>query len=248
MNNELEQYKKFSENFVPDCIYPSDNDFEIPVLLETMNATTVDVPFVCFGEQRRTMQMNGLGTLHFYTEDYRFCGIWDYPEKILRHNPRNIIEPNFSIYDTTPVALGLSAIYKKRQLSRAMQDKGIRVFVDLNVASKFQSLNLLGVPNGWSSFATRGYSDRLAQLETEYELAKSVAGDNRLTFVVYGGGQVCRDFCKDVRAIYITPIVAIKNKLRRAAKLADVVIEPQQIKFGEYFDKIYSHQIENFSE
>lgn len=42
----------------------------------------------------------------------------------------------------------MQAIYKKRFLARAMQEKGIGVFVDLNVAPKFYKLNLMGVPKG----------------------------------------------------------------------------------------------------
>ena len=101
---------------LPDCLFPTDNELEIPSLLPELQAETIDVPFVCFGEQRRTMDMSGRGTLHFYTEDYRFNTVFEHPEKIIKHFPRNVIEANFSMFDTTPIALGLSAIYKKRYL------------------------------------------------------------------------------------------------------------------------------------
>ncbi len=171
--------------FVPDCILQTDNDLEIPSLRLDMQPQFCDIPFVCFGEQKRTFQMNGNGTLHFYTDDYRFSAVYEHPEKILQHNPANIVEPNFSLFNETPIAFGMQAIYKKRFLGRAMQEKGIRVFVDLNVAPKFYKLNLLGVPLGYSSFCTRGYEDRLNQLEFELEMAKCVANGNELTFVVY---------------------------------------------------------------
>ena len=95
-----------------------------------------------------------------------------------------------------------------------MQDRGIRVFVDLNVAQKFIKLNLIGVPKGWRSFCTRGYSDRLPALELEYRIAEasaSISGRKPL-FVVYGGGAMCRDFCKEVGGVYITPNIVLKNK------------------------------------
>ena len=95
--------------------------------------------------------MLGAGTLHFYTDDYRFQSVYDHPEKILQHNPANIVEPNFSLFNETPIAFGLQHIYKKRFLARACQEKGIRVFVDLNVAPKYYKVNFLGVPRGWSS-------------------------------------------------------------------------------------------------
>lgn len=127
-------------NYVPDCIFPTDNDAEVPMLRLDMQPEFCDIPFVCFGEQKRTFQMNGCGTLHFYTDDYRFSVLYEHPEKILQHNPRNIVEPNFSLFNEMPVAFGLQAIYKKRFIARAMQEKGIRVFVDLNVAAKFYKL------------------------------------------------------------------------------------------------------------
>lgn len=53
----------------PDCLFPSDNNLEIPELRLDMQAEYCEIPFVCFGEQRRTYQMKGTGTLHFYTDD-----------------------------------------------------------------------------------------------------------------------------------------------------------------------------------
>lgn len=57
-------------NYILDCLFPSDNDAEIPMLRLDMQPKFCDIPFVCFGEQRLTFQMNGQGTLHFYTDDY----------------------------------------------------------------------------------------------------------------------------------------------------------------------------------
>lgn len=50
----------------------------------------------------------------------------------------------------------MQAIYKKRFLARAMQEKGIGVFVDLNVAPKFYKLNLMGVPKGVTHHSPQG--------------------------------------------------------------------------------------------
>lgn len=125
MNNDL---------YIPDSLFPTDNDFEVPSLRLDMQATTCQIPFVCFGEQKRTFKMNGTGTLHFYTDDYRFNAVYEHPEKILQQNPAQIVEPNFSLFNETPIAFGLQAIYKKRLVARQMQEEGIRVFVDRNVA------------------------------------------------------------------------------------------------------------------
>lgn len=210
-------------DYIPDCLFPSDNQLEIPSLRLDRQATMVEIPFVAFGEQKRTFQMNGTGTLHFYVDDYRFNSVFEHPEKILYHNPRNIVEPNFSLFSETPIAFGMQAIYKKRFIARAMQERGINVFVDLNVNSKFYQLNMLGVPMGYSAFCTRGYSDRLHYLEFEYNIAKGCAGDNPLTFVIYGGGDKCKAFAREHGCIYINQMVNIKKKVSAIEKVAETV-------------------------
>lgn len=198
--------------YVPDCLFPTDNDWEVPALRLDRQPDFCQIPWLCYGEQKRTFDMGGTGTLHFYTDDYRYGDIYEHPEKILQHHPRNIVEPNFSLFNETPSAFGLQAVYKKRWIARAMQEKGLGVFVDLNVAQKFYKLNLIGIPKGYGSFCTRGYSDRLPALELEYNIAKTIAGDNELLFVCYGGGRECKAFCQSVGAVYVTPIATAKQK------------------------------------
>lgn len=211
------------DSFVPDCLFPTDNDAEVPMLRLDRQPKYCEIPFLCFGEQKRTFQMNGQGTLHFYTDDYRFQAVYEHPEKILQHNPANIVEPNFSLFNEMPVAFGLQAVYKKRFIARAMQERGINVFVDLNVAAKFYKLNMLGVPMGWSSFCTRGYSDRIHYLEFEWQLAKSYAGDNPLLFVIYGGGNECKQFAKKHGCVYVTPVVTLKHKQKALEKIENSI-------------------------
>lgn len=213
--------------WIPDTILPSDNALEIPTLRLDRQPEFVSIPFVCYGEQKRTFQMNHTGTLHFYTDDYRFSAVFEHPETILKHNPANIVEPNFSCFSETPVAFGMQAIYKKRFISRAMQEKGINVFVDLNVNSKFYKLNMIGVPRGYHSFCTRGYSDRVHYLEFEYNIAKEWAEGNRLTFIIYGGGEPCKEFARmhanEANIVYMSQMVNIKKKTKALEKIAETV-------------------------
>jgi hypothetical protein len=211
--------------YIPDSIFPSDNSWEIPTLRLDVQPQGAEIPFLRFGEQKRTYNMNGCGTLCFYQDDYKFSSVYDHPEKILAHHPGNIVEPNFSLFNETPPAFGLQAVYKKRWIARAMQEKGIGVFVDLNVAQKFIKLNLIGIPRGYNAFATRGYSDRIPALEIEYSIAQAISGRDRPLFVCYGGGADCRAFCNRVGAVYITPIISAKTKERALKQmLADGVI------------------------
>lgn len=215
------QYLEQTE--IEDQLFPSDNIMEVPTLRMDMQAKACQIPFVCFGEQRRTYNMQGQGTLHFYTDDYRFRAIYEHPDRILQHNPANIVEPNYSLFNETPIAFGLQHIYKKRFLARACQEKGIRVFVDLNVAPKYYKANMLGVPRGWSSYCTRGYMDRINQTAFELELAREWADGNPLLFVVYGGGKPVKDFCMNHKLVYVTPVVSCINKARSFEKMKESI-------------------------
>lgn len=235
--------------FVPDCLFPTDNDLEIPSLLPDVQPQFIEIPFYCFGEQARSTNMCGRGTLHFYTDDYRFRACYEKPEKILKYNPGSIIEPNFSLSNDTPKAFGMQAIYKKRWLARAMQERGIGVFVDLNVAPKFYKLNLFGVPKGYQSFATRGCTDRLNELQFEYEIAKFIADGKPIHFIVYGGGNVVEQWCHEHNVVYITPIIIIKNKLRAFEKMKDTIGMldfDAKAKYNELKKTLYNSQVKDF--
>src|SRR5690606_5282009 len=57
------------------------------------------------------------------------------------------------------------------------------------------ALNLVGVPRGWRAYATRGYAERLDDLDREYQIARDRCGSEPL-FLVYGGGQPVQAFCQ----------------------------------------------------
>ena len=73
---------------------------------------------------------------HFYVDDYRFDAIWKDPAKVLKSGVKALVEPNCSLYDTTPIAYGLHQIYKKRWIARYFQECGILIYADLNVSIK----------------------------------------------------------------------------------------------------------------
>lgn len=215
----MEKYKEL-EQVIPDTLFPTDNDAEIPTLRLDMQAEDITNPFLCWGEQKRTTNLLGLGSLHFYCDDYRYTALYDHPEQILKANPRNIVEPNYSLFSDMPIAFGMQRIYKKRWIARAMQERGIRILVDLNVNQKYYKLNMLGVPIGWRAFATRGYSERLANLEYEYEIACNWSKGEEPLFVIYGGGAECRRFAQQHSGcIYTNPLVTTKSSLKALKKI-----------------------------
>lgn len=244
----MEKYKEL-EQVIPDTLFPSDNDAEIPNLRLDMQAQELSIPFLCWGEQKRTTNLLGLGSMHFYTDDYRYTALYDHPEQILRANPRNIVEPNYSLFDDMPIAFALQRIYKKRWLARAMQERGIRIFVDLNAAQKFYKLNMLGVPMGWRAFSTRGYAERLENLEYEYEIACNWSQDKEPLFVIYGGGAPCKRFAQEHGCIYVSPAVTTKKKIEALKKIHEGIaffndeFSIKNLEQMTHFDK----QIEDFT-
>lgn len=54
MNNDL---------YIPDSLFPTDNDFEVPSLRLDMQATTCQIPFVCFGREKKTAERYSKGAV-----------------------------------------------------------------------------------------------------------------------------------------------------------------------------------------
>ena len=179
--------------FIPDCIYNSNNMYDIPTLKIERQANELHLPLKPYGAEKRTN--GGVGTYHFYVDDYRFEAIWKNPINILKSGCTQIVEPNLSLFDTTPIGYGIFLIYKKRWISRFLQEKGYNVYADLNVSQKFHEYNVLGIPDGYNSFFTRGYTGRLKALEVELEIAKKISGKAEPNLVVYGGSKEIKEFC-----------------------------------------------------
>jgi len=196
---------------IPDTIFPTDNKYDIPVLLLEMEARLIDFPFQAWGSIKRTS--TNKGTWHFYVDDYRFSALWDKANMIPETKCVSVVEVNYTISNQMPYPVALYRIYQKRWLARYWQSEGIRIIADLNVASPYREMNLLGIPDGWKTYATRGYNDRLDELETEIELAVKKAGTKNITFLVYGGGSAVREFCKK------DPIVTHTDERRNLIKV-----------------------------
>lgn len=186
---------------VPDAVWPSDNDYQIPLLDVNLQADAFDMPFVIWGSQARKSRMPG--TYGFYTEDYRFSRLWTSPNDLIESGCINAFEANNSLFDQMPFAVALYKTYQKRWMSRYWQSKGVRVFVDLNVASRWYEMNLLGVPRGWKAYCTRGYDDQVEYVQVEYDLAVKHAGSTSILFVVYGGGSKVKALCQSLGLLHM---------------------------------------------
>lgn len=191
-SDELEglEDKPLSRGDVPDALWATDNEWGVPLLDLHWQADAVDLPVLTWGAQARTNKNRG--TYHFYTEDSRFDALSDDPTPVINSGCVNAVEPNFSCYDQMARAVVLHQVYRKRWLARYWQSKGVRIFVDLNVAVPHYDLNMLGVPQGWRAYATRGYTDRQEQTVQEWQLACERAGTEDILFLVYGGGKAVK--------------------------------------------------------
>lgn len=212
LGDELEQSMErfLSRQDVPDSIWPTDNDYGIPLLDLNLQATSVDLPFELWGNAERTRRMKG--TWAFYVDDYRFEALWKDPSPVLNSGAVNAVEPNFSCYSQMPMIVGLWAIYRKRWIARYWQSYGLRIFADLNVAEPFYELNMIGIPKGWRAWATRGYTKRLHLTEREYQMACDHAGTSSILFVVYGGGKAVKEMAQSNGWIWFDEVMHRRNE------------------------------------
>lgn len=195
-----------------DFLYDSDNEFDIPNLLispDTMPDHLL-LPLAPWGSESRNK--HGISTYHFYVEDYRFERLFKDPMKLLQSGCKQIVEPNCSIHDQTPVAMALFRIYKKRYLARYLQECGIKVWVDLNVSSHFARYNRIGIPHGYNAFFTRGTGGRVERLEFDLRQAQEISGLEHPNMVVYAGGDDIRQFCQAHRLLYLNEYMTAKEK------------------------------------
>lgn len=177
---------------VPDALFSSNNHLEIPSLLLDYQGRYVDLPVRGWGSVSRPTRMRG--TWHFFVDDYKFTALWKHPESVLKTKAYNCVEANYTTDDQMPLAVGAYRIYQKRWLARFWQEHGMGIFVDLNVAQKFEEINFLGVPLGWRSYATSATSSDLPLLEHQVKLALENSGTD-INLLVYGGGEEVKQYC-----------------------------------------------------
>ena len=208
---ELQDKIDYYALMLGDRLYDSDNEFDIPnLLLDQQPERGVLLPFAAWGADSRLRK--DIATYCFYVEDYRFEAIWKDPTIVINSGCAAVVEPNLSLFDTTPIAYGLQQIYKKRWIARYYQECGIKVYADLNVARRFKEYNMLGIPKGYNAFATRGYSDKIEYLLEEIEVARQISGLERPNMIVYGGGAKIEQVAKENGLVYIEQFMQNKGR------------------------------------
>lgn len=194
---------------VPDALFPTDNEFGIPLLNPAYQADFCELPVRGWGNVARKDRMRG--TWHFYVDDDKFSAVWKKPDTLLKTRAVATVEVNYSTDDQMPLAIALYRIYQKRWLSRYWQEYGVPIWVDLNVAHGYQDYNMIGVPKGWKSYATYGQDTRLDDLEDHYTRAYQRA-DGPPRFLVYGGSTGTAEWCAKRDAVHIPDTRVVKRK------------------------------------
>lgn len=210
-DEDLQEKIDYYAMMLGDRLYDSDNEYDIPnLLMEQQPERGLLLPFAAWGADSRLRK--DIATYCFYVEDYRFEAIWKDPTIVINSGCAAVVEPNLSLFDTTPIAYGLQQIYKKRWIARYYQECGIKVYADLNVARKFKEYNMLGIPQGYNAFATRGYSDRIEYLLEEIEVARQISGLQKPNMIVYGGGAKIESIAKENGLIYVEQFMQNKGR------------------------------------
>ncbi len=207
------QAKKQKEDLhgmgLADMIFPSDPIEGIPILSLEYMPKTVKTPFIKHGEVSNKRNLGG--AKHFYAFDGKLYNIWHNPFQLLEGNTSQFVEVNFSIRNTHGRAYALGQIFRKRQIAAWLQTKDKEIFVDMNVGGKWRKENLISVPEGYTAYCTRGYTSKAMYIAEQIDLATERAGTNNILFVVYGGGEVIEDCCKEAGCLYFPEVMDVQK-------------------------------------
>jgi hypothetical protein len=214
---------------VPEHL-PSRNALDVPDLLDDNQPTELPKRYVKWGQIGREQAFDGL--IHFYTDDYKFKGLWERPWLIPQAKAPQAVEPNYSTFGKDPAPYHVLSTFYKRWLARYWQDHGVQVWVDLNVIGRsWTDYLFLGVPDTYLSYATRyqradlsGEKCGVPHLEETYErIVQHVAPSLRdqIRFLVYGGGSAIRDLCTNRGWLYLQDSnrIAVAERNQKAAML-----------------------------
>ena len=209
-SEEDAEKEDFYRSMLKDVLYPANNPFDIPTLLLDGQAGFLETPLSPWGANSRLRK--DVATYHFYVDDYRFEALFKDPVKLIMSGCKAIVEPNCSCHDQTPIAYGISLIYKKRWLARYLQECGVKVYADLNVSHKFIEYNKMGIPKGYNAFFTRGLDGWLESLKLDLQVAQEISGLDQPNLIVYGGGDEIQAFCQEHNLLYVTDFINAKKK------------------------------------
>jgi hypothetical protein len=156
-----------------EVFFQGSTDWEIPDLLPEMLARPEDAPRITWDRSDETLREDALfchsarrflfkppyadrsemfhgGVTGFYTQDWRFEYVYEYPSDfsnlLLEEDWSAVISPDFSTYLDYPFPLNLWNIYRSRWCARYWQELGIRVIPSIQNIIEGLTLETLPVP------------------------------------------------------------------------------------------------------
>ena len=194
--------------YTTDVFFPSTNKWGIPDILPNMlydgDAPTSTWPrenldgapqFYIYGsgafDERVTKNI-----LCFYTEDWRFEGIWqesvDTIRTIVPLHPAAFVQPDFSLWGTDPLVVQMWNIYRARWISRYWQEAGIKCIPSLATSSNHACYEFAfdGLPKRPSLMATQmrngGFKSKQQVQGESKSICELIERVNPMRLVVYG--------------------------------------------------------------
>lgn len=186
--------RKMAACDVPDALWPTDNDWGVPVIKQSFCANAVDLPVSPWAAEKRKTDMRGTWLLQGVDVD----SLWRDPTRVINSGCVALVESDVS--DAKGYAVKVYEAYRRRWLSRFWQEfGGIRIYINLNVVN---DTTMLGVPKGWKAYAVSGAlgigavmgARRVAQLHSDLY-------DPLL--LVYGGGESIEMYCRTIEAVWV---------------------------------------------
>lgn len=204
---------------VPDTIFPTDNEWGVPVLDLKLQVEQIELPVSLWGSQSRKRRMNG--TWLFYVDDYRFSALWTNPNPVIETRCVACAEMNISVNAQMPPAVVLWKTYQKRWIAKYWQTYGLRIIVDVYGSPRHHDVNMIGVPKGWRSYMIRGQQGCEEELLWYRDKLREHAGTEDIRFFVYEGGKKIETFCHENGLLFISDIGGDYGKLKeRSAAFA----------------------------
>jgi hypothetical protein len=157
-------------------IFESSNEYGFPDLLPELLASEVPTSLHAYCSGR---MQDPTGAIHFFVEDFKFQGMWHYPERgaraALNSNAAAILEPDFSLWLDMSLAEQIHAIYQRRWCARKWQEYGVSVIPILSAGvEKTWSFAWDGIPKHCPIVAVQvqtaidnGYLDAMLQAAIE---------------------------------------------------------------------------------
>jgi len=151
----------------------------------------------CYGSD----SMKGLdpsrAMLAFYVDDYRFENWFLQPDKyvskMLNAGFLLAVEPNFSMWGADPLVLNLMQIFKRRWVGRYMQEAGVHVIPDIEIAAaECVKYSIMGIPKGAPCIAIEIHTQQLdkSRLNVLVNTAAWVLEELEPKSVLFYGGGV----------------------------------------------------------